>query len=758
MIDSRTFYNFADVPLYIGYHGENLVTGVNIDLSGVLPDGWGAALLLRRSGESTVYPATSTLDGKILRVVYSVADSAIEGRGEATIQLMGGNGEIMKSQTALTIVTHALNIGEPPDPVAHWLYEMEHRLIPPGGTDGQVLTKNGAADYNAAWEDPQGGGEKPYLSLERVSRYLYNVSFKDAPDVNADYVPAGGCSAYVQDGKLYRNLDWSYDNEATFHVRLPGIDGLAFAEGLTDTELPDALIAQLPYRIVDGVNEHGIMISTHVLYNDWTWSGTGNIPLTRLPYLVLSRVRSMATIETDFAGVLDDLKSTPALDELEYLLQVLVTDGETSCVLAPATDGSNVYEIIDITENAKLANFRWVPDTTVVRTDLQRRPTGVERWNMMPCDLADLRFTKAYETPDRLSEFIGLRGTTKDSTDEELTEIYNEAHAIYLNRQRDGSTWQTMHSAVYSPKGLEHLWVQEDWAKDYIASSGGEDEIVYLEYGVSTYAEALAAYNAGKTLLLKYNMDGYGSVYVHLKGRPAYNFIFASTIFTNSVGNFIYASLNVTEGWGDSISIGEVDADLIPYDSENEYDDGTVGAALQGVQEVIPPDATTSNKLATADDIPTFTQAQMNAINSGATAEKIAEIDDKAEIDDTAGDGDTDKTWSADKLTGEFDGKADKPIIKTTMDSVAVAGAQYYLGEQSEVSIVLPSDASVGDQITAVWYNGATAATFSITGTMLDVDYTPSASSRSEINALWDGTYWAVVTNEQAVPEEAEAE
>ena len=91
--------------------------------------------------------------------------------------------------------------------------------------------------------------------------------------------------------------------------------------------------------------------------------------------------------------------------------------------------------------------------------------------------------------------------------------------------------------------------------------------------------------------------------------------------------------------------------------------------------------------------------------------------------------------------------------VKTTMDSVAVAGAQYYLGEQSAVNIVLPSNAEVGQQITAVWYNGATAATLSITGTVLDVSYTPSANSRSEINALWDGTYWCVVTNEQALPE-----
>ena len=99
--------------------------------------------------------------------------------------------------------------------------------------------------------------------------------------------------------------------------------------------------------------------------------------------------------------------------------------------------------------------------------------------------------------------------------------------------------------------------------------------------------------------------------------------------------------------------------------------------------------------------------------------------------------------------------KQDKPIIKTAMDEIAVAGAQYYLGEQTTVSIVLPDDADVGQMVTVSWYNGATAATLSITGTMLAFDYIPSANTRSEINALWDGLNWAVLGNEMAVGADA---
>ena len=101
--------------------------------------------------------------------------------------------------------------------------------------------------------------------------------------------------------------------------------------------------------------------------------------------------------------------------------------------------------------------------------------------------------------------------------------------------------------------------------------------------------------------------------------------------------------------------------------------------------------------------------------------------------------------------------KQDKPDIRTALDNVAVAGAQYYLGEQTEVPIVLPGEADVGQIVLVSWYNGDTAATLSITGTMLDFDFVPSANTRSEINALWDGTYWAVLGNEIAVPSEVTA-
>ena len=143
----------------------------------------------------------------------------------------------------------------------------------------------------------------------------------------------------------------------------------------------------------------------------------------------------------------------------------------------------------------------------------------------------------------------------------------------------------------------------------------------------------------------------------------------------------------------------------------------------------------------------------INRVNSAIEAKQDRLTDhDKQEIVltgmTTAPWTDEEKTAVCHKLT----------IIKIALDDgIAVAGAQYYLGERKTVSIVLPDDAEPGDMITVSWYNGDTAATLSITGTMLSFDYTPSANTRSEINALWDGTYWAVLGNEIAVPSEVTA-
>lgn len=221
------------------------------------------------------------------------------------------------------------------------------------------------------------------------------------------------------------------------------------------------------------------MVSSHVLYNDFGFEGyKGGIPLTKVPYMILSNLDSMRNISA-LEPYLSQLEPNPYLVSAGYVMQYLVTDGTITYVITPKSDGS-AYEAVDISSLPKLTNFKWVEQATLERNDraLQARPTGVERWNAVEniATLEDLRFTQCYKSQDRLSEFIGMGGTTKESSDADLIAQYNIAAAAYVRRTRTDEvpTWHTIHSIVYSANAIEDLYVQENYDVNYGKPKGGE--------------------------------------------------------------------------------------------------------------------------------------------------------------------------------------------------------------------------------------------------------------------------------------------
>lgn len=69
--------------------------------------------------------------------------------------------------------------------------------------------------------------------------------------------------------------------------------------------------------------------------------------------------------------------------------------------------------------------------------------------------------------------------------------------------------------------------------------------------------------------------------------------------------------------------------------------------------------------------------------------------------------------------------------VKSTIDSVLVPGAQYYLGEQSAVDLTLPSTAELGQQIVVCFSSGATAAT--LTCSLTGFDFVPKANTTNRL-------------------------
>lgn len=323
----------------------------------------------------------------------------------------------------------------------------------------------------------------PYTSLERVCAYLYCVTFDELPPDNGGSNPiTGGCSSYVKDGKLFTNFDWKYDRTAHFVVKTKDFEGQSFISGMNDGELDDEKIAQLPYRIHRGENQCGIAIATHVVYNDWGWTGTGkrNRNLIRLPYLILSQVQSRVNLLSTLRDIANNLYCPQELAETGYLLQFIILNGSQTLALIPPTVEGQSYEIVDISDCPKMTNFRYVGRAQVSRTDedIQLHPTGIERYNMMPCPLRDLRFSLGYGEP-RLSEFIGINSTDKYSTDAQLRNIWTSLLPRYRFKTRNGEFWQTVESAVYGSK-LESLIVQENWGDVVVGSQG--NKTIILDY------------------------------------------------------------------------------------------------------------------------------------------------------------------------------------------------------------------------------------------------------------------------------------
>lgn len=361
------------------------------------------------------------------------------------------------------------------DIIEEKIAEVEHLNIEAervsDGVEINITDKTGEVTTTKVYDGES--GNKSYTSLERLDNYLYKISFDTLPELNSDLDSnVGYCSSFVQNGKLHRNLDWTYAETAEFIVQTKNFKGMSYINGMNDSNLDEEKIKKLPYQVCDGVNNSGIMVSTHVLYNDWEYSGSGekNVNILNIPFLILNNITSLENFETEMEEYLSNIMIPEGLSNMEYLLHFMVTDGTNTYVIEPPESSDGNYVVIDATSNPKLTNFRWVNRNVVNRTDndIQMRPTGIERWNAIPCDLEDIKFTNAYETPNYLSEFIGERDTNKYSTDEELLELYEIAREIYLDRQRDGSTWHTMHSIIYSQNGIETLHIQENFEKGEI--------------------------------------------------------------------------------------------------------------------------------------------------------------------------------------------------------------------------------------------------------------------------------------------------
>lgn len=409
----------------------------------------------------------------------------------------------------------------------------------------KVYINDGNSFKQASIKDivTQGSKKNDYLTIKKIKDYLFETHYGVIDYGNAyayfasqaDPIDMGACSA-ARNGNWYgRNLDWTYDENAEFIVHTPHIAGryasIAVAGGIpgltndvVTSEEYNALYKIVPFRLYDGINEHGVIINMNVVPTD---NGTNvSIPTEQeevtisaqmLVRYVLDYFKS-ASDAVDYIQKHMKIYFSNSLHDHNYELHFMIADEEKTYLVEFAENAAIVVDMSDdadsnIAGKAYMTNF-YLNDITLnddgtvytpgtQTADYNAKDTngitdcgaGLERYNYivdtydsantkdgMRAMMNGLKYTRTYSTaPDAaepvwLTEYVGVQGLTVISDPEDFDAVVQYAGGMFNDRSRtDGLTWQTVHSAVYDIENRAlNIIVQEDGEELEFALDGFE--------------------------------------------------------------------------------------------------------------------------------------------------------------------------------------------------------------------------------------------------------------------------------------------
>lgn len=382
--------------------------------------------------------------------------------------------------------------------------------IPVGGRKDQVLTKNSDEDYDLVWKDSQGGGQHDrtgyYDEIERLGSYKY-VTYYHVLDYKYAYeyfestkdtFKPCGCSS-VRNGNYYgRSFDWYYSHDAEFVVSVPRIANRFASVGISPGfhELSDEFVKSgkyndyyrlLPFNIVDGINEHGLVCNTNVVPTDYGRSSV--VPMKEskitingmmLPRYILDHFKT-AKEAAEFIKDHATVYFSQDIHEHNYELHLMIADPAETYVV------EFVGKRTIIKKHNKMTNFyidkvRFNEDGTVytpgtqdyehdaiTTNNITKNGSGLERYNLIVNNyssantaegmrelLNQLTYTRAYKSshnpsnPYWYTEFVGVDDLNVASEPDEYTYVVDTADSFYRKRERgDGRTWQSVHQTVF---------------------------------------------------------------------------------------------------------------------------------------------------------------------------------------------------------------------------------------------------------------------------------------------------------------------
>lgn len=350
------------------------------------------------------------------------------------------------------------------------------------------------------------------LAIQKKAPYLYEVNYDDIDySIGYDHYlqQFGGCSA-VRNGFYYgRNYDWYYDECATFVVKCKQTKerhgSISISGG--NTELTETFVDSgdysyaykyLPFHVLDGINDKGVIASVNVVPTGDKGNTTGTNQngddmcgsmLVRyiLDYAnsaehamnLISRLNIYMPIvkgeSQELHWMIADKKYTFFVEIIDNQLKISNLFPNSKAIMT----NFYLHEFDGNTSTAFYKKDNYDSDTT----KLTAHANGVERYDLLNAGYNDastkrgmidlmksVRYTKTYRnetSPQWLSEFCKDYGDdyfdlTIDSEAEDFSSVVDYCREKFGENQRDGVLWQTVHTSVYDIESkMLYLLIQE---------------------------------------------------------------------------------------------------------------------------------------------------------------------------------------------------------------------------------------------------------------------------------------------------------
>ena len=209
-----------DAMICIGKQGENRAVCVRIDCRETLFEHEGASALIKvENANGVVYPGQAELTDGVLEWTITKSDTAYAGLGKAQIELIGPNGEVIKTAIMQTGVLESLQgAGETPDPVQDWLEEAAEKLQALTGAVDDAFAAASAADAAASDAILAAGDADDAADAANQAAATANAAaqrVEDAIDGAADAADAANAAAALVDAAIEASAQATQGAEAS---------------------------------------------------------------------------------------------------------------------------------------------------------------------------------------------------------------------------------------------------------------------------------------------------------------------------------------------------------------------------------------------------------------------------------------------------------------------------------------------------------------------------------------------------------------